>query len=289
MTKLAVHTCGPQSLIQDLGRFGLLTSGVGHAGAADRAAFALGNRLVGNARSAAGVECLLGGLSVSTDTTVAVAVTGADAPLSIDGIPHAQASTIWLEPGQTLRLGSPTRGLRSYLAVRGGIAVDPVLGSRSTDTLSGIGPAPLSPGDRLPVGDERLPLPPIDFAPVMPPTSDVVELTAILGPRHDWFTDPHALIRGLWQASPQSNRIGVRLDRPAQPTAPPLTRARSGELPTEGVATGSIQVPPSGQPVIFLAGHPVTGGYPLIAVLPDAPIDRAAQIRPGQHLRFRLP
>lgn len=288
MTKLAVHTCGPQALVQDRGRFGLLNSGVGHAGPADRAAFALANRLVGNAESAAGIECLLGGLAISADATVAVAVTGADARVTVDGTPHALASTIWLEPGQTLRLGAPVRGLRSYLAVRGGIAVDPVLGSRSTDTLSGIGPAPLSPGDRLPVGDDRLPLPPIDLAPVSPPAAGLVELTAMLGPRHEWFTDPRVLTRGTWQASSQSNRIGVRLDRPDPATAPSLVRARDGELATEGVATGSIQVPPSGQPVIFLADHPVTGGYPVIAVLTDSDIDRASQIRPGQHLRFRF-
>lgn len=288
MTKLAIHACGPQSLIQDRGRYGLLNSGVGHAGPADRAAFALANRLVGNAEFAAGIECLLGGLTLSTDTTVAVAVTGADTQVTVDGTPHAHASTIWLEPGRTLQLGTSSRGLRSYLAVRGGIAVEPVLGSRSTDTLSGLGPRPLAAGDRLPVGGDTLPLPPIDLAPVLPPADGLVELTAVIGPRHDWFTDPHALTRGIWQVSAQSNRIGVRLDRPEHSTAPVLTRARAGELATEGVATGSIQVPPSGQPVVFLADHPITGGYPVIAVLTDPDIDRASQIRPGQHLRFRL-
>ncbi|MGV9633100.1 5-oxoprolinase subunit C family protein [Nocardia rhamnosiphila] len=287
MPKLAIHACGPQTLIQDLGRAGVRNSGVGASGAADRACFALANRMVGNRPGAAAIECLLGGLTATTDTTVAIAVTGANAPLTIDDLAHPHACTVWLHPGQTLRLGVPTRGLRTYFAVRGGIAVDPVLGSRSTDTLSGIGPAPLTTGDQLPIGHDKQAFPSVDLAPWPPIPAGEVVLEALLGPRDEWFTDPGALTSGTWQVSTNSNRIGVRLDR-SDPRLPALQRSRAGELSTEAVAPGSIQIPPSGQPVIFLADHPVTGGYPVIGVLADTDIDRAAQIRPGQHVRFRL-
>lgn len=287
MTELTIHACGPQTLIQDHGRVGLRGSGVGVSGAADRASFDLANRMVGNAEGAAGIECLLGGLVVSTDATVAVVVTGADAPVTIDGTPNAHASTVWLHPGRILRLGSSTHGLRTYLAVRGGVAVEPVLGSRSTDTLSGIGPAPLSAGDQLPVGHDWQALPPVDLAPVAGLPAGVVDLTALRGPRDSWFSNPDAFAAGTWQASTYSNRIGLRLDRPDNST-PPLRRSRHRELPTEAVAPGSIQIAPSGQPVIFLADHPVTGGYPVLAVLAEDDIDRAAQIRPGQRIRFHL-
>jgi biotin-dependent carboxylase-like uncharacterized protein len=183
-------------------------------------------------------------------------------------------------------LGRPTRGLRSYLAVRGGIAVDPVLGSRSTDTLSGLGPPPLSAGDRLEIGPDRLELPLLDVAPVALPHPGIVELKVLLGPRDNWFVEPGDLRLGTWRASSHSNRVGLRLD----PTTncPVLHHSRTDQLPTEAVALGSNQVPPSGKPVIFLAEHSVTGGYPVIRVLVDRDIDRAAQITPGQQVRFRL-
>ena len=141
MTTPTVHAYGLQSLIEDRGRIGLRSAGVGVSGAADRAAFALANRMVGNNRTVAAVGCLLGGLSVSADATVAVAVTGADAPVTIDGTPAADASTIWLRLGQRLTLGRPTRGLRSYLAVRGGIALTR-FSARAAQTPSGLGPPP---------------------------------------------------------------------------------------------------------------------------------------------------
>ncbi|MFE3001030.1 biotin-dependent carboxyltransferase family protein [Nocardia sp. NPDC059246] len=284
---IIIHRCRPQTLIQDHGRAGLRRSGVGASGAADRASFDLANRMVGNAPGTAGIECLLGGLTISTDATVAVAVTGADAPLTIAGTPHPHACTIWLHPGQTLQLGTPTHGLRTYVAVRGGVEVEPVLGSRSCDTLSGLGPAPLSAGAQLPIGNAQQPLPPITLAPICGLQADIIDLRALRGPRDGWFKNPEALELGTWQATTNVNRIGLRLDR-TDNSAPMLERSCPGELPTEAVAPGSIQIPPSGQPVIFLADHPVTGGYPVIAVLAEADIDSAAQIRPGQRVRIRL-
>jgi biotin-dependent carboxylase-like uncharacterized protein len=289
---------GPLSLIQDAGRPGLASIGVGRSGAADRGAYALANRLVGNQPGVAAIECTFGGLALRAQGEVRVAITGANCPATVDGDSVECDKPIDLHDGQTLTLRTPTSGLRSYLAVRGGLQVAPVLGSRSTDTLAGLGPAALRRGDELPVGNESVGSEPSDApGPTSRSTGDVLTLRAILGPRDDWFTAPTDLGVGDWVVSPRSNRVGLRLDRPApaeplggaadeQP--PALRRKDFRELPSEGVVLGAVQVPPSGQPVLFLADHPVTGGYPVIAVVLDGDIDLAAQARPGQRLHFRL-
>jgi biotin-dependent carboxylase-like uncharacterized protein len=181
-------------------------------------------------------------------------------------------------------MGTPTRGLRSYLAVRGGIAVDPVLGSRSTDVLAGLGPDALTPGALLPIGPAPARFPQVDVAPVPDCWADEIVLHVEPGPRHDWFTEDAltALLSEPYEVTAESNRIGMRLEGPA------LRRSRAEELPSEGMVAGALQVPPSAQPTLFLADHPVTGGYPVIAVVAAADVDRAAQARPGQRLRFRL-
>jgi KipI family sensor histidine kinase inhibitor len=284
--RLEVVATGASALLQDLGRAGLAASGVGRSGAADRAALRLGNRLVANPEDAAAVEVTFGGLAVRAGTDLPapllVALTGAPAPAAVDGTPVGHHALVTLRAGQTLRLGAPPTGLRTYLAVRGGMAVDPVLGSRSTDVLSGVGPAPLAVGDVLPVGPEPADLPRVDVAPVAVPGGDVVLLRAVLGPRADWVADPGALARTVWTVSGRSDRVGTRLE------GEPLRRRETGELPSEGMVRGAIQVPPGGEPVLFGADHPVTGGYPVVAVVRDADIDRAAQLRPGQRVRFRL-
>jgi allophanate hydrolase subunit 2 len=166
--------------------------------------------------------------------------------------------------------------VRSYLAVAGGIDVEPVLGSRSTDTLAGLGPAKLAKGDTLPVGTAGGVAHDVPDAPAGP-TGDL-ELGVRLGPRDDWFV-PGELFRSAYTISPVSNRVGARLSGPA------LTRARDGELPSEGVVLGSVQVPADGQPLVFLADHPTTGGYPVIGVVDD--VTPLAQARPGTTVRFR--
>ena len=300
---LVVVKPGPLSLIQDTGRPGFASIGVGRSGAADRGALALANQLVGNPPGVAAVECTFGGLAVRAQGTVRVAITGASCPATVDGDSVQPGAAFDLQDGQTLALRTPTSGLRSYLAVRGGLDVPVVLGSRSTDTLAGLGPAALRRGDTLAVGAETLVEPQGKHAQPAEPTGDVLTLRAMLGPRDDWFVAPTDLGVGDWVVSPRSNRVGLRLDRPA-PVEPDsagperdgavaqqvqvLRRKDSRELPSEGVVLGAVQVPPSGQPVLFLADHPVTGGYPVIAVVLDSDIDLAAQARPGQRLRFRL-
>ncbi|MEU1390365.1 MULTISPECIES: biotin-dependent carboxyltransferase family protein [unclassified Nonomuraea] len=264
---------GPYATVQDLGRPGLAHLGVPRSGAADAPSLRLANRLVGNREDAAGIEVTFGLARLRFHEGAWAALTGAPAQARM-GVPF------WVPPGGELRLGAPEWGLRTYVAVRGGIAVEPVLGSRSTDSLSGLGPEPLRAGALLPVGGFVAEEISVDLAP--PPGPAPAVLRVLAGPRDDWFVPGalEALCGGPYAVSQDSNRVGVRLH------GPELTRARKGELPSEGMVTGAVQVPPSGQPIVFLADHPPTGGYPVIAVVRQADLPVAAQLRPGDEVRF---
>ncbi|KAA1423779.1 biotin-dependent carboxyltransferase family protein [Mumia zhuanghuii] len=282
MTTLEVVRSGPLALIEDEGRPGWSAIGVGRSGAADRASYRLANRLLANPAGAAAIEVLLGGLEVVARGGDAwVAVTGAPARLTVDARAVDPYAAVALREGQRLRMGLPPAGLRSYVAVRGGIDVPPVLGSRSRDVLAGIGPEPLAAGDRLVVGPAPAAYPHVDAVPA-PAYEDEVVLRVVRGPRDDWILDPDLLVGATWHASANTDRVGMRLD------GPPLRLVRPDrQLPSEGAVRGAIQVPPSGEPVVFLADHPVTGGYPVVGVVVDADVDRAAQVRPGTPLRLR--
>jgi biotin-dependent carboxylase-like uncharacterized protein len=195
----------------------------------------------------------------------------------------AHLAPVRLRAGAELRLGPPDSGLRTYLGVRGGIAVPPVLGSRATDVLAGLGPPAVAADDVLPVGTSPLPLPGVDLAPVADPPGGEVTVPVLPGPRADWFgPDAWATLTGAaYTVTSESNRVGLRLDGPA------LERTVDGELPSEGMVRGALQVPPAGTPVLFLADHPVTGGYPVVGYVVDQHVDRCGQLRPGQTLRFR--
>ncbi|TLM83007.1 5-oxoprolinase/urea amidolyase family protein [Pseudarthrobacter sp. NamE2] len=291
---LVVEANGLQSLVQDLGRPGFGDLGVSVSGAADHRSTRQANRLVGNQPGAAVVENLLGGLAVRAQEDQVLAVAGAHAPLEIrDGARTllrrpAMFAPFALLDGETLTIGAPDTGVRSYLAVRGGVDVAPVLGSRSSDSMSGIGPAPLSAGMFLPVapvsGVHPVGIPEDGIAGAG--TTTILRVT--LGPRDDWFdAEGIRLLSGQqWRVTEQSNRIGVRLAPPAEGTA--LHRTREGELPSEGAVAGALQVPPNGHPVLFLADHPVTGGYPVIAVVVPEDLPAAAQLPPGQQVAFTV-
>ncbi|EOD70162.1 biotin-dependent carboxyltransferase family protein [Amycolatopsis vancoresmycina] len=270
---------GRYALVQDLGRPGYAHLGVAPSGALDTASLRLANRLTGNPEAAAGIEALLGGLAVRFTSAVTAAVTGPVVDVRVDGRPAGSHAPLPVRAGQTLTLGTPATGLRCYLAVSGGIAVEPVLGSRSRDILSGIGPPPLRAGDVLPLGDPGVPAGADVVVGVAAPDELVVPVT--LGPREDWFDDPAGGLAAGWTVTAESNRVGLRL------AGTPLRRAVEGELPSEGVVTGAIQVPPSGLPVVFLADHPTTGGYPVAAVVKAAALGALAQARPGTRIRFR--
>jgi KipI family sensor histidine kinase inhibitor len=292
---LRILSPGLQSLIQDLGRQGHAALGVSAAGALDRASLRRANRLVGNGSSAAAVEIVAGGLRVEAVGDQVLAVTGAPAPLTVESPSDAgesgwqrtvpAATAFALLDGEVLSMGAPASGFRSYLAIRGGADVAAVLGSRSTDTMSGIGPAPLAAGQLLPAGrvtDSGVVGSP-ELQPEFPGTG-VTELEIVPGPRDDWFDDAAlaSLCSQSWQVTPQSNRVGMRLK------GEPLRRSRDGELPSEGTVAGAIQIPPEGLPVLFLADHPITGGYPVIGVVTDEHLDRAAQVPIGGSIRFRI-
>jgi biotin-dependent carboxylase-like uncharacterized protein len=279
---LEVLEPGPLTTVQDLGRPGLGALGVGHSGAADAPALRLANRLLGNPESAAALEVTFGGLEVVARGCLTVVVTGAPCPVAVDGRQVGAYGVVWLPDGATLRLGPPRTGLRSYLAVRGGVDVPARLGSRSADTLAALGPEPLVAGDRVPIGAASGPQPGVDVVPVPLPEEGDVALRVVDGPRADWFTpDAHrALVSEPYAVTADSNRVGMRL------AGAPLERVRDRELSSEGMVCGALQVPPSGQPTLFLADHPVTGGYPVIAVVVHADLPRAAQVRPGQRVTF---
>lgn len=285
---LHVLATGPLATVQDLGRHGHAHLGVPRSGGADRGSLRLANRLVGNPESAAAIEVTLGGLRVRADTRVLVAVTGAVGTVAADGNPVGTGARIDMPAGSVLSIGTPVAGCRSYVAVRGGIDVAPVLGSRSTDILSGLGPPVLSAGDVLSVGDEQVELPSVSSVPMDSRFERITVIDLFDGPRRDLLEDPPALFDGLWEVGPDSNRVGVRLSRPDGATEPPVVhRADAGELASEGIAHGAVQVPPSGNPVIFLADHPVTGGYPVVGVLTTRGLDAVAQLVAGSLIRFR--
>jgi KipI family sensor histidine kinase inhibitor len=301
---LQILNPGAQSLVEDLGRRGYGPLGVSAAGALDRASLRRANRLVGNAYSAAAIETVNGGLTVEAIGDQVLAVTGAPTTLTVqspswggpgepddgDVQPGAQRTTPMAAPfalldGEVLTVGAPEAGFRNYVAIRGGAAVPEVLGSRSADTMSGIGPGPLTIGQILPTGHATASNA-VGSPELQPefPSQGVTELDVIPGPRADWFDQEalDSLCSQEWLVTPQSNRVGMRLD------GRPLRRIREGELPSEGTMAGALQIPPAGLPVLFLADHPITGGYPVIGVVRDEHLDLAGQVPIGGRIQFRL-
>jgi biotin-dependent carboxylase-like uncharacterized protein len=286
---LEVLDGGLLTTIQDAGRTGLAHLGVPPSGFLDAPAARLANRLVGNDEDAAVLEATVRGPTLRLGhlppgaSALTVAVTGAPAPVRINGRLAGQHCPLLLRLGQHVDVGRATAGVRSYVAVRGGLLADRVLGSRSTDLLSGLGPPPLAAGQQLAVGVATRPVPAADVvtAPGVPATA---LLAVYRGPSHEWFvpTALATLTSTAWTVSPTSSRIGVRL------SGPQLARPDARELPPEGMVTGGLQVPPDGQPVLLLADHPTTGGYPVLAVVRERDLPLAAQAAPGTTVRFRV-
>lgn len=282
-SSLTVLEAGPLTTVQDRGRRGFAHLGVPRSGAVDAPAAAYANRLVGNPPDAAVLETTLGGVTLRAGGTVVAAVAGAPAAVTVAGRARPFAEPVRLRAGETLAVGPATSGLRSYVAFGGGIDTPPVLGSRSTDTLSGLGPSPLRPGDRLLLGQPVGSAHGVDV-PVVLRYPDAVRIRVVPGPRLDWFAEEALgrLMEAPYTVSSSSNRVGVRLEGRALP------RTRHEELPSEGLVLGAVQVPAAGLPLVFLNDHPTTGGYPVVGVV--APDDLAAcgQLRPGNRLRFVL-
>ena len=261
---------GPLTTVQDRGRMGWAHLGVPRGGVLDRGAAALALRLVGGAPDDALLETTMGGVVVRTRRAVTFAVTGARCEVRVGSRSVGHAEPVTAPAGSVVAVGRAMSGVRSYLAFAGGLAVPLVLGSRSTDTLSWVGPPRLAAGQVLALGvPHRLP---------RAPGAVVVrqrqrELHLVRGPRADWVDAAAwaALDGASYAVAPDSDRIGLRLSGP-------VVARRSG----------GVQLPPSGQPLVFLADHPTTGGYPVVALVTDRDLDLCAQLRPGDVVRMLL-
>lgn len=280
-------------VFQDLGRFGQTGQGVAASGALDRGAFNAAGRIVGNPANTPALELTLGGFSFQSNVRAVIGLAGAPCAVTVrDEAGRSRDFTTYrpiaLEPGDIVTIGHPGKGMRSYLAVRGGFAVAPVLGSASTDTLAVVGPEPVTVGAVLALNADKAGLTSVstDETPAFDPPAagDIVTLDVVLGPRTDWLTQEglKTLTNQAWQVTPRSSRVGIRLDG-----AVPLERRDNGELPSEGTATGAIQMPHNGQPVLFLADHPLTAGYPVIGAVAEYHLDLAGQIPINAKIRFR--
>jgi biotin-dependent carboxylase-like uncharacterized protein len=279
-SRLEVLDAGALTTVQDLGRPGYAHLGLTRSGALDAPALRLGNRVVGNEESDAGLETTLTGIRLRTLGPCRIAVTGAACSVRVDGREEPWGTALSLRGGVVVEIGPAVDGVRSYLCVAGGIDVPPVLGSRSTDVLSGTGPAPVRAGDQLAVGAAPPPAPAVEA--VRRPRGGVLHID--LGPRETWVARRSlaGLDGAVYTVAPASNRVGLRLE------GAPLQRSRAGELAPEPIVLGAVQVPPSGQPVIFLADHPTTGGYPVIGVVRAEDLVVCAQARPGERLTLRV-
>ncbi len=283
---LAIVDPGPQTTVQDLGRPGHLRSGIPPSGPVDHRAFVLANRLVGNPDGAAGLEGAFTGPRFRVDGPTAVAVTGAEVPVTVNGQPASRWTTLHLDAGDVVKVGTARIGVRAYVAVAGGLEVPPVLGSRATylrGRLGGLEGRALRPGDRL----RALPaaVPPRRAVPpdAIPDLSGEPTIRVVLGPQADRFTEDGvaAFLEGTYEMLPESDRMGARL------RGPRIAHARGHDVISDGTALGSIQVPGDGQPIVLLVDRQSTGGYTKLATVCSFDIGRFGQVKPGGRLRFR--
>jgi biotin-dependent carboxylase-like uncharacterized protein len=286
LSLVLVEDAGPLTTVQDLGRSGHLRVGIPASGPMDREAFVLANRLIGNADNAAGLECTLIGPRLAFTDERLIAITGADMAPLLNGAPAPTWEGLPVRAGDVLRLGPARSGVRAYVAVAGGIATPPVLGSRATyvrGRLGGVEGRALRRGDRVPLGPPTLARPrrvPPERAPAY---GGEPEVAVVLGPQDDRFTARGiaALFEAPYEMSPQNDRMGARLRGPF------IEHTRGHDIISDGVALGGIQVVGDGQPIVLLADRQSTGGYTKIGTVCSFDIGRIAQTRPGGRIRFR--
>lgn len=267
--------------VQDHGRPGHAHLSVPPSGAFDRESHDFANRLVGNRIGAATLEMARATLQCTFDTEAIIAVTGAPTSIVIDGRQRETQRAIVVPARTPVLIATQHLGMRSYLAVRGGIATEAVLGSRSFDELSRIGTPPVETGSVLTVGSDADTTPAV-ARQVTPGVnlSDSVTFHIHRGPRWSYCANPQVLLEEEYTVTGQLNRIGVRLAGPA------IEWNTTDRLASEGMITGSIQIAADGQPIIFGPDHPTTGGYPVAAVLDEREIGTLAQLAPGTTVRF---
>ena len=288
---LLVLQPGPLSTVQDLGRPAHQHLGVPAGGAMDPVALRIANRLAGNPPGAAGIEVTLSGFEAEFLVPTAAAMAGADLGFELDGEPLLPGRGFLARPGSRLRAGGRRRGCRAWIAVHGGIDVDPVLGSRSTYLPGGFGGycgRALRAGDEVPARGGLPPgwSPQCAPPPLLPPEGPAGEptpLRVVLGPQDDAFT-PDGLSEFLsapYAVSSQADRMGCRLE------GPPVAHRAGADIVSDGVAWGAVQVPGDGRPIVLLADRQTTGGYAKIATVVGVDLGLLAQVLPGDAVRFR--
>ncbi|HVK90216.1 MAG TPA: biotin-dependent carboxyltransferase family protein [Mycoplana sp.] len=285
MISLEVKACGPMTSLQDRGRTGYQRFGVSPSGAMDFRALAAANVLVGNSPDVAGIEFVnLGGAVTCSGGDLRIALVGAGCTLTIDGSQAPPQTSAVLKEGQTAQVGHARTGTFAYLAVAGGFAVEPQLGSLSfhlRSRLGGLNGAPLQAADRLLCHAEaqpgRLMRLPLDLR------ADDAPFRVMLGPQDDYFTSDaiETFLTQEFTVSPQADRMGFQL------TGPRIEHAKGFNIVSDGIVTGHIQVPGSGRPIVLMHDRQTAGGYPKIATVISADLDRFAQLRPGSPLRFK--
>lgn len=277
---------GPQTTVQDLGRLGQLRQGIPPSGPVDVRAFLIANRLVGNADGAAGLECTLVGPRFSAEGPCAIAVTGAEVPVTVNGETAPTHATLVLKSGDAVRIGAARAGVRAYVAFSGGLDVPLALGSRATflrGRLGGVDGRSLKRDDVLRLLPARIPTPRALSPAASTGLEAEPEIRVVLGPDVERFTEEGvaAFLGGPYELLPQSDRMGARL-RGAK-----IAHARGPDIISDGIALGSIQVPGDGQPIVLLVDRQSTGGYTKLATVCSFDIGRIGQVKPGQRVRFR--
>lgn len=296
MTFVHILKPGLQTTIQDLGRWGWQSQGVPVAGPMDPCSHRVANAMVGNNRDHAAFEIALIGPELQFEDERLVAVSGAEFALALDGVALPLNAAFVASAGSRLRFGARARGSRAYLAIAGGVAVTPVMGSRATHLVSRLGGLEgraLAAGDRVPLGD--LPRPQIPRlrpgAPRSANTTGVVRLPdahaavrVLPGPQREYFSSEalDVLQSAPYLVGKESDRMGFRLE------GPPLRHMRSADIISDATPLGVLQVPAAGQPVLLMADRQTTGGYPKIATVITADIGIAGQLGPGDAISFAV-
>lgn len=281
--KLFIEHITGYATVQDHGRPGHAHLSVPPSGAFDRDSHDFANRLVGNSAHAATLELTRATVQFRFDEQATIAVTGAPTSIIIDGRQRDSHRGIVVPANTTVLVATQHLGMRSYLAIRGGIASELIMGSRAYDELSHIGTPPVQTGHEFQIGSDAEATPAVARQVSSGVNlSDFVTLHIHKGPRWGFCANSQHLIEHDYTVTAQLNRIGLRLSGPA------IEWNTNERLPSEGMLTGAIQIAADGQPILFGPDHPTTGGYPVIAVLDERDISTVAQLVPGTVLRFTL-
>jgi biotin-dependent carboxylase-like uncharacterized protein len=284
MTHLVVKNCGVLTTLQDGGRVGHQRYGLSNAGAMDQTALALANALAGNAPGEGAIEFpVFGGEFVVEGGEARIAMAGADCPLDIDGVPVPALTSRRVAAGSTIRVGAARSGVFAYLAVSGGFDVAPMLGSVSVHLrahVGGLNGTPLKAGDALPLRSDHVDGPDLELSVSLEPAAGPIRI--VLGPQDDLFTPAgiETLLSSEYQITAEADRMGYRL------SGPKIEHKDGYNIVSDGIVTGSMQVPGTGVPIVMLVDRQTTGGYPKIATMVRADLARFAQMRPGSKVRF---